>query len=283
MLSWSTLAPFTKLLLNEAPNFQVIFVCSIFAAAFLLAVNIVSGNIKNIRKYRFKDIAAMAGLGFIGLFLYLALYNLGLANLTSQQACVINYLWPIMTVVFSCIIMRERLTLMKAVAMLCSFIGIVILSLGVNAAAGGNAVIGMIGCAVAAALYGLYSVLNNKTGYDLKISMMVAWFTAAVLALPVGLIFEVWTPIAPAQWLGYIWLGVIGDGLAYLVWAMALMSAGRNTASVANLAYLTPFLSLTVSTVFLREDFDEKAVIALAFIVGGILVQSILEARRTHR
>ena len=37
----------------------------------------------------------MAGLGFVGLFLYSALYYYGLMQLSSQEACIVNYLWPI--------------------------------------------------------------------------------------------------------------------------------------------------------------------------------------------
>ena len=39
------------------------------------------------------------------------------------------------------------------------------------------------------------------------------------------------------------------------------------------LAYLTPFLSLVVSAVFLKEAIELCAFVALVFIVGGILLQ----------
>lgn len=280
VLAWSTLAPFTKLLLSSMPNFQVLFICSLIAALFLFVVNVATGNIKKMRAYKATDYIKMAGLGVLGLFLYMALYNTGLANLTAQQACVANYLWPIMTVIFSCIILKEKMTVMKAVAMLCSFIGIVILTSGVDVSASqGGAVIGIISCLIAAACYGLFSVLNNKVDYDLKISMMIAWGAAAVLSLPLGLIFEEWVPVVGAQWLGYLWLGVIGDGLAYLTWAIALKGT-KNTATIANLAYLTPFMSLSISAVLLKEGFDPRAIVALVFIIGGILVQSIVAARK---
>lgn len=283
VILWSTLAAFTKSLLGSVPNFQVIFLCSFIAFLFLLAVNIFTGNIKKLRELHTKDVLKMALLGVIGLFLYLALYNVGLSKLTSQQACVVNYLWPIMTVIFSCIILKERLNIVKGAAMLCSFIGIVILSGGISASGGGKgAVIGVLGCFIAAACYGCYSVLNKRESYDLKISMMIAWLTSALLALPIGLIFEEWVPVSGVQWLGFIWLGVLGDGLAYLTWAIALQGV-RNTASIANLAYLTPFLSLIVSAVVLKEKIDVTAIIALVFIVGGILMQGILTAKISKR
>jgi len=283
VIIWSTLAPFTKSLLGAMTNFQILFICSMLASAFLLTVNIVTGNIKNIRNYKPKDIAIMAGLGFLGLFVYKALYNVGLENLTSQQACVINYLWPIMIVIFSCIILREKMTVMKAVAMLCSFAGIIILTSGVDVSGSeGNAVMGIVGCAVAAACYGLYSVLNKKVNYDLKLTMMIAWLTAAAFSLPLGLIFEDWGSIGVSAIPAVLWLGIFGDGVAYLTWAMALSGKG-STATVANLAYLTPFLSLVVSMIVLNEPLDGRAVIALVFIVGGILLQSFAAGKKMRK
>jgi len=45
-----------------------------------------------------------------------------------------------------------------------------------------------------------------------------------------------------------------------------------NTAKVAILAYLSPFLSLIVSAVFLKEQLQIQALVALIFIIGGIMM-----------
>ena len=86
---------------------------------------------------------------------------------------------------------------------------------------------------------------------------------------------EKWVMIRGTQWLGILWLGIVIDAVAYLFWALALKGTD-NTASIANLAYLTPFLSVIVSAVFLHETIRVKAIVALIFIVGGILIQNVL-------
>ena len=86
---------------------------------------------------------------------------------------------------------------------------------------------------------------------------------------------EKWVMIRGTQWLGILWLGIVIDAVAYLFWALALKGTD-NTASIANLAYLTPFLSVIVSAVFLHEKIQVKAIVALIFIVGGILIQNVL-------
>ncbi|MGN0520836.1 MAG: DMT family transporter, partial [Candidatus Fimenecus sp.] len=130
VLIWSTMAAMVKKMLYDIPNLEALSISSIFAFLFLLIVNLKNGVVQEMKKYSVKDYGIMGGLGFIGLFLYSALYYYGLAKLTSQEACILNYLWPIMLVIFSCIILKEKLTFTKGIAMLCSFVGIIILSLG---------------------------------------------------------------------------------------------------------------------------------------------------------
>lgn len=278
VLIWSTMASVVKAILSDIPNMQALSVSSVFSFLFLLIVNIKNRKLKTLKSYKQKDIFAMCGLGFLGLFLYSALYYYGLAVLTAQEACILNYLWPIMLVVFSCILLKEKMTIMKTAAMLCSFFGIIILSLGGGSTPSVGVVFGMAACILAAVCYGLFSVLNKKADYDQNISMMFIWLTTAVCAAIFGLFTEKWIPIQGPQWLGILWLGVIVDGLAYLLWALAL-NGSKNTAAIANLAYLTPFLSLIVSAIFLKEALQPRALLALIFIIGGVLLQNYFELK----
>lgn len=279
---WGTLAAVAKLLLSDIPNLQTLTVSSVFAFIFMLIINIKNGSIKKLKMYSVKDYVIMAALGFLGLFLYSALYYYGLTQLSSQEACILNYLWPLMLVICSCIILKEKFTLTKAIAMICSFVGIVVLSTGNKITSDENAVSGIISCIIAAICYGLFSVLNKKADYNQNISMMVIWLAVAVYSAPLGLMTEQWKPIEGVQWLGMIWLGVVINAVAYLLWALALKGA-ENTAKIANLAYLTPFLSLIVSAVVLKEQITLRAVIALLFIVGGILLQSFCDRTKPKK
>lgn len=276
---WATSAALTKALMSDLPNLQVLTVSSVFAVLYLLVTGLKKGIVHRAKAYTPKQYLHMAGLGFLGLFLYSALYFYGIAELTSQEACILNYLWPMMLVLFSCLILKEPMTVMKAVAMVCSFVGIVILSAGGSGNPEGNTVGGILACIGAAACYGLFSVLNKKAGYDQEVSMLVFWLITAVCAAALGLATEQWVPIHGTQWLGLLWLGAVTDGLAYLLWALAL-NGEENTAKIANLAYLTPFLSVLVSAAALGERITPRALIALVFIIGGILLQSLRKSTK---
>lgn len=272
---WATLAPVTKLVLTNIPQFEALAVSAGFAALFLFLVSAAKRKLPLLKKYTAQEHLIMAGLGFVGIFLYSAFYFYGLSVLTSQTACILNYLWPLMLVIFSCLLLKERMTPFKVLALGLSFLGTVILSSGALSAGSGQ-LLGIFACILDAVCYGLYCVLYRGQRYDQMLGMMVCWLVCAICAAVCGMLFETWIPIGGTQLLGLLWLGVLTDATAYLTWALALSGADNLTA-IANLAYLTPFLSVLFSALLLGERITARAVIALVLIVGGILLQQFFE------
>ncbi len=280
VLIWSTLASVVKSVVTSIPNLEALAISSLIAFLTLFFLNLQSGRLKHLRDYSARRYLHMIGLGLIGMFLYSAFYYLGLSQLSSQEACILNYLWPIMLVLFSVLLLHEKLTVLKFLAMICSFVGVVVLSAGGGKVAG-NHLLGVISCVAAAALYGLFCVLNKKTGYDEMISMMVIWLATAAASAGSGLVPETWVPIVGKQWIGMLWNGVMVNAMAYLFWALALKNSS-NTAATANLAYLTPLLSLFVSALLLHERITLHALLALCFILGGIVIQNLKNRGGRH-
>ena len=281
ILIWATAAPTAKALLSGLPNYEAIAIPCMFAAAFMLTANTLNGKIRLLRRCTAKELAIMAGLGVLGPFLNAAFYYEGLTRLSSQEACVMNYLWPIMLVLFSVLLLGERMTGAKAAAMLCSFAGVAVMSSGGAAQSGGGRPMGIVCCILGAVCYGLFSVLNKKADLDQTVTMMVLWPTTAACALLAGALTETWVPIRGMQWLGLAWLGIASNAVAYLLWAWAL-GGERETAFIANLAYLTPFLSVVISAIFLHEGLQLRALAALVLIVGGILLQNLHHPKTAH-
>ena len=104
VVCWSTVAPITKILLNEMSAGLCLFLTTSIAALTLFVYNILRGNLKKFAAYRPVDWLRLCVMGFFGFFVYNAAYYTGLTLLSAQDACVINYLWPLMTVIFSCFI-----------------------------------------------------------------------------------------------------------------------------------------------------------------------------------
>ena len=218
---WGARPALTKDLLNALPKFETLALSSLFAFLFLFAVNRRTHALKNISAGK---IFTASWLGFLGLFLYSAFLYVGLENLSSQEACVLNYLWPLMIVLFSCPILGEPLTRRKLLAVGLSFGGVALVMLGGASTENFSAekILSALSCVIAAACYGLFSVLNKKIRLEQKFAMMIIWLTTAVCSFAAGFFFETWTVPAVNQIFGLLWLGVLIDAVAYLTWALAL-------------------------------------------------------------
>lgn len=268
---WSTMATISKLLLGSFSGLQVLSISSLFAGLFLLFKNISTHNIRKMKFYKFKDIIIMILIGLPGIFLYNIFYYFGAAIMPASQAFIINYLWPIMSVVFACILLKEKLTPRKIIAIVLSFLGVIIVtaeslgSLEISALAGAGCIL------FAAVCYGLFTALSQKYEYDKNISQMLTYFATFLITAIMSVISKEPLQIGVLEILGLAWNGVFVMGVATTAWTIALESG--NTAKISNLAYITPFASLIWTSLFLKEPISILSVVGLVVIVVGILIQ----------
>lgn len=173
---------------------------------------------------------------------------------------------------FACIILKEKMTSRKLIAIILSFIGVIIVT------ADGNLlnirkdnIIGAIYCIIAAISYGLFSVLNKKTSYNKYVSMMLFYFVSFIISLLYILIFENSFELESIQLLGLLWIGIFTSATAFTSWALALEHG--DTVIISNLAYITPFLSLVWTALILKEELNINSIIGLIIIILGIFIQ----------
>ncbi len=272
ILLWSTTATAAKLLLGSLNSMQIMMVSSLFASVFLFFANLIKGNLKNLREYKLSDYIWLFTLGMVGIFLYHLCLYIGIDKMDASQAFIINYLWPIMTVAFACIILKEKLTPRKIIAIVLSFAGVVMVTANGNLLSiGHETLMGAVYCVVAAVSYGLFSVLDKKKGYDKGIAMMFYYFFTFAVSLVWIIAAKDTFTMTLGETAGMLWNGIFTTAIAYTSWAMAL--SGGDTAKISNLAYITPFISLVWTTVILKEDFNPWSFAGLIIIVVGIFVQ----------
>lgn len=270
---WATMAPAVKLMQDSVPTTEVLFLAGVFSVVFLLGRLIANGKVKEYRTFGAQNYKVVLGLGFLGFFVYEFLYYFGIAQLTASTACILNYLWPVMLVLFSCLILKEPFTTRKVLAMVASFLGVVVLSAGGNDQYGAHPVLGIVGCIVAAVSYGLFSVLNKREDLDQDLCMPIYWGVTMVSGLIAGFVEGGWTMPDLKTWLILAWLGVMANAVGYLLWAIALNDS-KNSARIANFAFLVPVLSMLLSALILRDQIHWNGIAALVLILGGILYQS---------
>ncbi len=268
---WSTVAATCKILLHELNNMQLLWMNSLIAGLFLLFLNICLGNFKKYKNYKLKDYFIMVAIGIPSTIFYYMFYYAGTDILPASQAFIINYLWPIMSVLFACIILKEKLTAKKLIAILISFFGVIVVIGADIKDFNGQMLLGALCCILGAVSYGIFTALNQKMNYNKSMTLMVSYFATFIFTTLVNLINgDMFIP-GTNQILGFVWNGVFTVAIANTFWVMALENG--KTEKVSNLAYITPFLSLVWTYLFLNEEIKLNSLIGLIIIIFGILIQ----------
>lgn len=274
ILLWASTPVVGKLLVQKITNIQLIFYSFIFSVLSLFLIVLTQGKLKILQSYSKKDYLKMAGAGFIGVYLYYIFFFGALMCAPAQEAFIVNYLWPVMVVIFGILILKEKISFLKILGIILGFIGVyVVIVRGsllnfsfTNIKADLLAILGAVS-------YGLFSILGKKYNYERLTSMLIYYFFGFIFVLITILLFSYIPKISLTQLLGTLWLGVVTGALAFVFWFKSLEYG--NTAKMANLVFLTPFLSLVYICVLLGERILLASFIGLIIVVSGILIQSL--------
>ena len=238
ILMWSLLAVLT-VATGRIPAFQL--------AAMTFAIGALAGSLtwigrpEAIRALRQPPIAWIVGVG--GLFGYHALYFLALRLAPPAEAGLLNYLWPLLIVLFSSLLPGERLSLHHIIGALLGLAGTVLLFAG-NARGGfaPGQIPGLAAAFVAAFVWAGYSVLSRRLKSVPTDAVAGFCLATALLAAAVHGMVEVtiW-PETTAQWLAIVVLGVGPVGAAFYAWDIGMKRGDIRVLGAAS--YATPLLS----------------------------------------
>ena len=270
---WGSLAAVGKLLTAGLDNFQILFFTNAVSFLTLFAIVVLQNKTDIIKKYQKKDYFAFAGLGFLGSFLYAFFFYTALRFLPAQEAFIINYLWPVMVIIFAALVLGERITFRKIAGIVFSFIGVaLVISKGNLLNLHFDSARGIFFALAAAVSYSLFSVFGKKQNHDKLTSATVISFFGFVCSAVALFAFSKITALSPGQFLGVFWIGAFANGIAFLFWFLALKYG--DTAKVSNMILLTPYISLVYIYFLIGEKIIISSIVGLAVIVFGILIQS---------
>jgi drug/metabolite transporter (DMT)-like permease len=275
---WGTVATVGKLLLTTLDNYQVLFYVMLSSLIAVFILSIIMRKIKIIKKYKRKDYTTFFFLGAAGTFMYSLLFYIGLKFSSAQEAFTINYTWPIWVIILASLFLKEKITFKKILAIILSFIGVLVIVSQGQLSINYQNIFGNIIMLFGAFFYGLFSILGKKYKYETMTSMLFYFLTGTVLSFITMILFSNFIIPTPIELLGFIWLGGIATGVAYLFWFLALKHG--DTGVMANLVFLTPFISLVFIAIFLKEKILISSFVGLILIISGILIQSFFKNKQ---
>ncbi len=274
---WATAASAFKIALRHLDVLPLLLVASATSTAVLFLYLAASNKLRRLRLFTRKDWLWSAGLGFLNPFVYYVVIFNAYSLLQAQEAQPINFVWPLTLVLLSIPILHQRIRPASILAILISFLGVIVIATHPHRPADLLAFRFTSGPGVALALgstvvWALFWVLNTKDRHDEAVRLFANFLFATGYVL--GLVLALGSAGAlPWQGLlGGVYIGLFEMGITFLVWLKALRSA-KTTAHVVNLIYLVPFLSLLLIGLVLGEEIQASTVVGLILIVAGILLQ----------
>ncbi len=273
ILLWSTVASAFKLTLRTLPVPDLLLLASLISALALWILLLSTQGVAAVRGQSLRQIAGSALQGALNPVLYYLVLFYAYKLLPAQQAQPLNFTWPLMLMLLAAPLLGERITPRKAIALVISYCGVVLVvtrgSFAGLEAIDGTGVALALGSTVVWALFWMFNLRDRR--HDLlKLAMAFSWGTLYLIVIVLlrgGL-----TPPSPAAIAGACYIGLFEMGVTFFCWLRAL-SLARNPALPLNFVYLTPFLSLIWIRLIVGEIIHFTAILGLALIVAGILLQ----------
>jgi drug/metabolite transporter (DMT)-like permease len=267
ILMWSLLSVLT-VASGKVPAFQL--AAMTFAIGALVGFLTWIGRGEALRALRQPALVWIVGVG--GLFGYHALYFLALRFAPPAEAGLVNYLWPLLIVLFSSLLPGERLAPHHVIGALLGLAGTVLLLSGnrTSGFAAGEAP-GLIAAFVAAFVWAAYSVMSRKLKAVPTDAVAGFCLATAVLAAAVhGLVEATVWPDTTAQWLSIIALGIGPVGAAFYAWDIGMKRGDIRVLGAAS--YATPLLSTAFLMLAGFAKPSASIAIAAILIAGGGLI-----------
>ncbi len=265
---------FNWVAMKEATLFfpPVLFACYRFAvgAAILLAVNAWLKLPLPPRRY-WKWIALTGLLQIAG---NNAAMQMGIKDLDAGLVAVLNYSMPVWVAILAHFFLNEKLTKRKALGVVVSMIGLVIL-MHIDSLGNASSLFITIGGAISWAVANVVIKYQNSRlkGKDCNMIQYTAWqmTIGSIILFVYTSCMETgqvhWTPMAVAC-LAYN--GILASALAFFLWNYVLTCMEASKASIAVLA--VPVVGVVCGILFLGERLYVSTAAGMVLILAGIIL-----------
>jgi len=218
-----------------------------------------------------KQFIQLALLGFTGIFAYSFFFFTGLRQVKASHGALIVALNPVLVMLISALIGKERISGIKILGLLISLAGTaIVIARGdildlFTMFTWGDAL--MLGCPISWAFYTYFAKDALKFASPLQ---------ASTWAILTGMMFIVFfVPFEPypvnvdwTVWLAIVYLGICGSVLGFVWYYEGIKAIGPVKTSAFN--NLIPIFAMLLSVVLLGETIHGYMIYGSAMVIGGV-------------
>ncbi len=217
-------------------------------------------------------------LGALNFSFFWAMLFVAAYRLPGGVAATVGAVQPLIVVFLARMVLGTRLRIVAVAAALAGIVGVALLVLKPDSALDQTGII--------AALAGAFSmaagtVLSRYWQPPVSPLTFTAWQLTAggLLLVPVALSLEPALPVLTlTNWLGLIYLGLIGGAVTYLLWFRGL--ARLESSVAASLGFLSPLTAVILGWVLLNQQLNLLQITGMAIVLFSVWLGQRVQARK---
>jgi drug/metabolite transporter (DMT)-like permease len=262
---WGGMYVVSKVVMETVPPFTLITLRLILGILILSVVVVWRGGLKISRSLFWQ----VFGVGIIGYGISLGFQFVGTKLSTAANGALVTSATPAFVLVFAAIILGERITTRRLLALVVASLGVLAVIDPRIAQLNPDLFWGNISLVMAAVTWALYSVLIRKVTREVDVlqTSLVAFMGGLVISVPLTINEMIRTgigPITPGIIAGILFLGIVATALAMFLWNTAFAELPAGLASLTFFAQ--PVVGTILGVIFLNDQ------ITPLFVVGGVLI-----------
>jgi drug/metabolite transporter (DMT)-like permease len=214
-------------------------------------------------------------LGITSVAIPFFLITWGELSIDSAVASILNATVPLFTIVIAHLfLLDDKMSVQRVLGLFIGFIGVIVLLSEDLTAGVQSSILGQAAVILASIFYAASSVYaRRKTqaapglvrgAAPLVSATVVMWLMAPVLESPLEV------PQLPLTWIAILWLGILGSGLALILWYYLLHEIGPTRTGMVT--YIFPLGGVILGVIFLNEHLSWQLAIGALLIISSILV-----------
>lgn len=207
-------------------------------------------------------------LGMLNIGIFQALLFVAAYRLPGGVAATVGAIQPLVVVLLGWAVLNAKTSMLSWIAALCGLAGVAMLVLGPTAKLD---FIGVAAAAAGAFAMACGTLLTKKWLPPASAMVLTSWqLTAGVLfLLPLALIFEPMpNHFSVMNIAGYLWLGVVGTGLTYVLWLRGVLK--MQAAAVTTLSLLSPLSATVLGVLVLKQNLTIIQAVGMAAVLLGV-------------
>lgn len=257
-------------------SYEIVFLRTLIGSVLLMILFLLSKGKFHLVEYKkdtmFIVLSGMA-MGTSWMFLYEAYQQIGVS-----LASLLYYCGPVIVMILSPMIFKEKLTAPKIIGFLIVLVGIVFVN--GNVIDDNRNTWGIICGAMSAVMYFFMVTLNkqskNITGLENSvIQLVVSFLTVAVfVGCKQGFIIEI--PSDAMIWI--LILGIVNTGIGCYLYFSPLAKLPVQTIAVCG--YLEPLSAVVFASILLHEKMTIVQMIGALCIIGGAMIGELVQIKQ---